>query len=130
MVARPLLPTLQAALESSQTHIWSRFASDARRRDLSSSVDMCYLQLDPNKRTVEVVKLFVEPTQRRAGIATRLFATIKAKALEEGIDQLYLHTHPFLPGAISFWERLGFSLLHIDDDPVWHTTHMKLSLCN
>ena len=38
---------------------------------------------------------------------------------------LYQHTHPFLPGAIRFWEKQGFSLTDVETDPVWNTTHME-----
>ena len=86
-----------------------------------------YLQLG-RERTVEVVRLYVDPKFRRTGLASRLFAALASTAAREGIEQLYLHTHPFLPGAISFWRKHGFSIIHVDQDPVWHTTHMKLSI--
>jgi hypothetical protein len=38
---------------------------------------------------------------------------------------LYLHTHPFLPGALGFWERQGFRIVDVESDPVWRTTHME-----
>ena len=38
---------------------------------------------------------------------------------------MYLHTHPFLPGAIDFWLRQGFEVVDVDADPVWRTTHMQ-----
>jgi hypothetical protein len=49
---------------------------------------------------------------------------LKAEALVQQVEVLYLHTHPFLPGAIGFWERQGFAVVDVEDDPVWHTTHM------
>lgn len=81
------------------------------------------LRLGP-KRVVEVVKLYVEPAWRRSGLGSKMFESVRNQAQTAGIEQLYLHTHPFLPGAIGFWERLGFAVIHIDEDPVWHTTHM------
>jgi GNAT superfamily N-acetyltransferase len=86
-----------------------------------------YLNLAPG-RTVEVIRLYVDPGIRRAGLASRVFAALEKTAKEAGIEQLYLHTHPFLPGAAMFWERHGFSVIHVDDDPVWQTIHMKLGL--
>ena len=79
-------------------------------------------------RVVEVVRLYVSRPWRRAGVASRLFEALQKRAHAAGIEKLYLHTHPFLPGAISFWERQGFRILNVEDDPVWHTTHMSLSL--
>ncbi|KAH8736456.1 putative GNAT family acetyltransferase [Ilyonectria robusta] len=90
--------------------------------------DQRFPQLDfGHDRVVEVVRLYVEPAWRGAGLASKLFTTIKQKAQQVGIDRLYLHTHPFLPGAIRFWEKHGFVIRQIEDDPVWHTTHMSQS---
>lgn len=80
------------------------------------------------KRIVEVVRLYVSPVWRRAGVASRLFAALRENACQAGIERLYLHTHPFLPGAIRFWERQGFRILDVEDDPIWKTTHMALGL--
>ena len=77
-----------------------------------------------NRRVVEVVKLYVDPKWRRAGVATRMFATLEKEARRVGIEHLYLHTHPFLPGSVRFWERQEFGVLYVDDDPIWRTTHM------
>lgn len=80
------------------------------------------------ERTVEVVRLYVEPAFRRTGLASRLFLTLEETARQQGIEQLYLHTHPFLPGAVSFWEKHGFRVMDVDEDPVWRTIHMRLLL--
>lgn len=78
-----------------------------------------------HERVVEVVRLYVDPAWRRAGLASKLFTALEQTARQAGIKQLYLHTHPFLTGARSFWERQGFSVLCVDEDPVWQTTHMS-----
>lgn len=80
------------------------------------------------KRVVEVVRLYVDLALRRTGLVSRLFAALEKTARQKGIEQLYLHTHPFLPGAVSFWGKHGFSTLHVDHDPVWCTIHMRLFL--
>jgi GNAT superfamily N-acetyltransferase len=88
-----------------------------------------FAQLDySTHKTVEVVRLFVDPDSRRMGLAARLFDALKTVAREQGVEVLYLHTHPFLPGAISFWQRQGFVVVDIEEDPVWHTTHMHRSI--
>lgn len=79
-------------------------------------------------RVVEVVRLYVDPAFRRTGLASQLFAALAKTAWGRGIEELYLHTHPFLPGAIRFWEKNRFSIIDVEDDPVWHTTHMRLCL--
>lgn len=86
-------------------------------------------QLDyGNRRVVEIVRLFIDPEVRRLGLAARMFAALKTAALSQRVQVLYLHTHPFLPGAIAFWQRQGFSILDIEDDPLWQTTHMDCLL--
>ncbi|EFQ33965.1 acetyltransferase [Colletotrichum graminicola] len=78
---------------------------------------------------VEVVRLYVDPDWRRGGLASKMVASLVEIAEEAGVRQLYLHTHPFLPGAIQFWTRQGFTLLRVDvDDKVWQTTHMGRTL--
>ena len=88
--------------------------------------DHRFAQLDyRGQAAVEVVRLFVAPAWRRNGLASRLYQALRDLALENQVTLLYLHTHPFLPGAIGFWERQGFVITDVEDDPVWHTTHME-----
>lgn len=88
--------------------------------------DQRFPQLDYHAiKTVEVVRLFVLPAFRRGGLAGQLYRALKALARQNGVDALYLHTHPFLPGAIDFWVRQGFSVIDIEADPLWQTTHME-----
>ncbi|CRM58889.1 MULTISPECIES: GNAT family N-acetyltransferase [Pseudomonas] len=77
------------------------------------------------RKTVEVVRLFVLPAYRRFGLAGALYRALEAMAKAEGVEVVYLHTHPFLPGAIDFWVRQGFEVVDVDADPVWQTTHMQ-----
>jgi GNAT superfamily N-acetyltransferase len=86
-------------------------------------------QLDyGQRRVVEIVRLFVVPEFRRSGLATTIYLALKAYAVRQGVEVLYLHTHPFLPGAIGFWERQGFHIVEVESDPVWRTTHMECGL--
>lgn len=94
-----------------------------------TAYDHRFPQLDfGDRRVVEVVKLYVDPEWRRDGVATQMFRALEREARRVGIEHFYLHTHPFLPGSIRFWERQGFQIQHVDDDPVWRTTHMDKSL--
>jgi GNAT superfamily N-acetyltransferase len=91
--------------------------------------DHRFAQLDyAGSRAVEVVRLFVLPDYRRSGLATTICDALKRCAQEQGVDVLYLHTHPFLPGAIDFWQRQGFGVTDVEDDPVWQTIHMECRL--
>ncbi|KAK9853438.1 acetyltransferase-like protein [Penicillium brevicompactum] len=86
-----------------------------------------HLGLD-DRKTVEIVRLFVTPKYRRFGLAAEMFAALRKHAIEAGVECLYLHTHPFLPGAIRFWERQEFHIVDVESDPSWQTTHMRLAL--
>ncbi|KAF4454243.1 gnat family [Fusarium austroafricanum] len=86
-----------------------------------------HISLDSDN-VVEILRLYVEPKWRRVGLASKLFDALVETAQQADIKQLYLHTHPFLPNAIDFWKRKGFSVITVDDDPTWQTTHMKRSL--
>ena len=79
-------------------------------------------------KIVEVVRLFVLPAFRRFGLAGELYRALEAKARADGVEVIYLHTHPFLPGAIDFWLRQGFEIVDVEADPVWQTTHMQRHL--
>ncbi|MGR3890464.1 GNAT family N-acetyltransferase [Pseudomonas sp. 1152_12] len=79
-------------------------------------------------KTVEVVRLFVLPTFRRFGLAGELYRALEAQARADGVEVVYLHTHPFLAGAIDFWLRQGFEIVDVEADPVWRTTHMQRHL--
>lgn len=80
------------------------------------------------QKTVEVVRLFVLPAFRRLGLARALYLALEAQAKADRVAVMYLHTHPFLPGAIDFWLRQGFEVVDVDADPVWRTTHMQRTL--
>ncbi|WP_135001161.1 GNAT family N-acetyltransferase, partial [Pseudomonas syringae] len=66
------------------------------------------------RRTVEIVRLFVTPEFRGDGLASRLCQALWAHAEAGGIEVLYLHTHPFLPGAIRLWEKQGFAVTDVE----------------
>ena len=91
--------------------------------------DERFPQLDyQGRKTVEVVRLFVLPAFRRFGLAGELYRALEAQAKADRVAVMYLHTHPFLPGAIDFWLRQGFEVVDVDADPVWRTTHMQRTL--
>lgn len=74
--------------------------------------------------TAEIVKCYIDSKYRRLGIGTLLFHKALRFCDDVGYQKLYLHTHPFLPGAIPFWRAKGFEVRLAEDDPVWNTVHM------
>jgi GNAT superfamily N-acetyltransferase len=91
--------------------------------------DYRFPHLDIDKETtVEVARLFVDPEYRRTGIATRLFSELATIAKQKNIRRLYLHTHPFLPGAYNYWLQQGFELMKSCYEGTYPTFHMELMI--
>lgn len=86
-----------------------------------------HLTIEGN-RIAEVVKLFVEPHCRKIGLGTQLVDELKERALQQGVDTLYLHTHPFLDGAFEFWKKQGFKLIDKRIEQSYETLHMCLKI--
>ncbi|WP_166333524.1 GNAT family N-acetyltransferase [Sphingobacterium chungjuense] len=81
-----------------------------------------------HRRVTEVVKLFVDPICRRQGLATQLVQSLSEVAASRNIETLYLHTHPFLPGAKIFWEQQGFRELLTCIHGDFETIHMAYNV--
>lgn len=80
------------------------------------------------QKVVEVVRLFVAPELRRSGLGSVMVNEIRQHAQDCEVDVLYLHTHPFLPGALEFWQAHEFAVMARDADPLWQTIHMQRDL--
>ncbi|OAL52271.1 acyl-CoA N-acyltransferase [Pyrenochaeta sp. DS3sAY3a] len=81
-----------------------------------------------SRRVVEVVRLYVDPGYRRHGVGRALVARLLDAARERDVQDVYLHTHPWLPGAVAFWEKSGFEVLEREEGTLWLTTHMQRGL--
>lgn len=75
-----------------------------------------------------MVRLFVEPELRGQGIATSLIKALVERAREDEVDVMYLHTHPFLPGAQYLWEKEGWQVVVREEEEPWFTIHMRRDL--
>ena len=80
------------------------------------------------QKIVEITRLFVQTEYRRHGLGTTLFDELYIEAKNKGIEIMYLHTHPFLPGAQVFWEKQGFHLMKQTMEEEFVTLHMDLNL--
>jgi GNAT superfamily N-acetyltransferase len=85
-------------------------------------------QLYNHTKTTEVVRCYIDPKYRRLGIGTALYQTALIDIRAACYQKVYLHTHLFLPGGISFWKSQGFVERLAENDPVWQTVHMDYHL--
>lgn len=91
--------------------------------------DHRFTHLDYTGQVVnEVLKLYVNPGFRKRGVGKTLVNALKSQAWQRGIETLYLHTHPFLSGALEFWTKQDFRMLCQDDTEVFRTIHMDLAM--
>jgi len=74
--------------------------------------------------TTELVRCYISERYRRMGIGSALYETVIKSIRHAGYEKVYLHTHPFLPGGLSFWKTKGFIECLREEDPVWQTLHM------
>ena len=73
--------------------------------------------------TSSIWRLFVDRRCRRCGLASKMFSIAENFANEMGYNDIYLHTHKTLPGAIEFWTKMGF-VIALDADDELETVHM------
>jgi hypothetical protein len=52
-----------------------------------------------------------------------MFNIAESFANEADFDDIYLHTHKTLPGAIEFWTKMGF-VVALDSNDELETVHM------
>lgn len=76
----------------------------------------------------EIVKCYVDPAYRRYGIGSMMLKELENVVKDMHYTTLYLHTHRFLPGAVDFWKRQGFTVIAEQDDD-WQTVHMDKLAC-
>jgi ribosomal protein S18 acetylase RimI-like enzyme len=73
--------------------------------------------------TSSIWRLFVDRRCRRCGLASKMFAIAENFANDVGYEDIYLHTHKTLDGALEFWTKMGF-VVALDADDELETVHM------
>ena len=63
----------------------------------------------------------------RCGLATKLFKAVEKFSNENDYEEIYLHTHRNLNGALEFWLKMGFKVT-IDTNNELQTIHMEKKL--
>ena len=84
-----------------------------------------YSQLDNyNGNVCEFQKMYFSPTIRGKGLGSKLIDFCLEKAREDGFDQCYLETMPYMEAARALYKKNGFVNL---DKPLGNTGHYS---CN
>ena len=73
--------------------------------------------------TSSIWRLFVDRRCRRCGLASKMFAIAENFANEVGYNEIYLHTHKNLDGALKYWIKMGFVVV-LDTNDELETVHM------
>lgn len=82
-----------------------------------------FRHLYSNDVTSSIWRLFVDRRCRRCGLASKMFSIAENFANEKGFENIYLHTHKTLDGAIEFWTKMGFAVA-LDSEDELETVHM------
>lgn len=78
----------------------------------------------------EVIRLYTTEKFRRHGLGSKILNLTTLEAKNAGYKTLYLHTHPFLNGALQFWQKNSFNIITIDKSEFIETIHMKKNINN
>ena len=73
--------------------------------------------------TSSIWRLFVDRRCRRCGLASKMFSIAENFANQSGYNDIYLHTHKNLDGALEFWTKMGF-VVALDANDELETVHM------
>lgn len=74
-------------------------------------------------KTSSIWRLFVDEEYRRCGLASKMFNIAENFANQVNYDNIYLHTHKTLDGALEFWKKMGF-IVAFDSNNELKTVHM------
>ena len=73
--------------------------------------------------TASIWRLFVDKNYRRCGLASKMFYIAENFAMQSNYQNIYLHTHKTLNGALEFWMKMGF-IVTLDCNDNLQTVHM------
>lgn len=73
--------------------------------------------------TASIWRLFIHENYRRLGIGTQLVKIAEKFIEDNNYNEIYLHTHKNVDGALDFWKKLGYCV-NIDTKDELKTVHM------
>ena len=82
-----------------------------------------FRHLYSKETTSSIWRLFVDRRCRRCGLASKMFSVAESFANQVGYNDIYLHTHKNLDGALEFWTKMVF-VVSLDANDELETVHM------
>ena len=82
-----------------------------------------FKHLYSNETTTSIWRLFVDERYRRCGLASKIYSIAENFAKKNGFNDIYLHTHRNLDGALEYWTKMGF-IIRLDEQDDLETVHM------
>ena len=82
-----------------------------------------FRHLYSKESTSSIWRLFVDRRCRRCGLASKMFSVAENFANQVSYNDIYLHTHKNLDGALKFWTKMGFIVV-LDANDELQTVHM------
>ena len=82
-----------------------------------------FKHLYSNETTTSIWRLFVDERYRRCGLASKIYSIAENFAKKNGFNDIYLHTHRNLDGALEYWTKMGF-VIRLDEQDDLETVHM------
>ena len=74
----------------------------------------CLRRLDgPMAGELEIKRMYVDPDERGRGIADALLEAMEARAREEGVARVVIHTGDRQHAALRFYERHGYTQIDV-----------------
>ena len=86
-----------------------------------------FKQLYSKDSTSSIWRLFVDRRCRRCGLASKMFSVAENFANQQSYENIYLHTHKTLDGALEFWTKMGF-IIRLDANDELETVHMDKAI--
>ncbi|MDO5852052.1 MAG: GNAT family N-acetyltransferase [Methanobacteriaceae archaeon] len=76
------------------------------------------------ENTSSVWRMFIDKKYRRKGLGSQLVKMVERFSKEENYNEIYLHTHKNVEGALNFWKSLNYRIT-IDTNNELKTIHME-----
>ena len=76
------------------------------------------------EHTASIWRMFINKKYRRRGLGSKLVKIVENFSKEENYNEIYLHTHRTVKGALSFWKSLDYEIT-INTYNTMKTVHME-----